>query len=187
MIAEACGSASFVLLFVGVRIVPLCTFPMAQWGKHGSWEGGWSDDRDWGDRRSNRRLKVNTTDNGKSYDYVTYIGGLGKKVLPVEERAKAICHDTDVPCIELAKFPSLALDCIIFKLGRLQPDTAVRSLSTDPLTFRNEMQRVFERFAAKSQQKGKPSPDLSAIVTEYEDNIEQLYIDAVTYHNCLLD
>ena len=93
-----------------------------------------------------RQLKRKTTEEGKSYQWYTTLGGLGKAALPCCERAKLLHHlDESVSILQLNTRDAFFLDAAIYLVTGQMPTTRIRSVATDPRMFRAEFKREYDR------------------------------------------
>ena len=136
----------------------------ADWVADGSWSEkawGWPKDEDWQKdevpKRRKRELKECPTDEGKTYDSYTYLGGTEAGSLRDAEKAKAISCLTDegISRARSANWPSVVLDAVMYLLTALSTRTRVHALPTDAKGFRAELRKEFRnRFPTEDKVQG---------------------------------
>jgi len=93
--------------------------------------------------KTHNTLTRKTTEEGKSYNHYTYLGGETKASLPAHERAKLVVtmFGDAVTMVRAQQWNSDCLDSIIYLATRSQPSTKIHCLSTDPSRLRDMLTR----------------------------------------------
>jgi hypothetical protein len=125
-----------------------------------SWSGMGSQS-DWrGPKPARNSLTRKTTEEGKSYQRYTYLGGDSKASLPASERAKMVVHlfQDQITMVRAQQWSSDTLDAVIFMATRAQPTTKLHCLSIDPIQLREMLSREFS--GRKTRHCDNPHPRL---------------------------
>ena len=131
---------------------------------------------DWrGPKPARNSLARKTTEEGKSYQRYTYLGGDSKASLPASERAKMVVHlfQDQITMVRAQQWSSDTLDAIIFMATRAQPTTKLHCLSIDPIQLREMLSREFSVRKARDC-----DADLLDSIIQAGDNQDQLIAKA---------
>ena len=84
--------------------------------------------------KSRNTLTRKTTEEGKSYNHYTYLGGETKVSLPAHERAKLVVtmFGDAVTMVRAQQWNSDCLDSIIYLATRSQPSTRIAASAPTP-------------------------------------------------------
>jgi hypothetical protein len=121
-------------------------------------------------------LTRRTTDEGKTYNHYTYLGGDTKASLPTCERAKIVLNlfEDSITMVRAQQWSSDCLDSIIYLATRSQPTTKIHSLSTDPTLLREMLLKEY-KFRLK-----QGAPEVLDSILECGDRHELIINRAVT-------
>ena len=145
----------------------------------------WRGDQEWqeGQKRKGtapaegqRALKRKSTDEGRSLEAYTYLGGDAKASLPHGDKVKIVhALRPDVGILVLNSLAGECLDAVMWILTGQQPTLAIRQVSVEPDRLRHTLREEYERRQRRWQSTGeKDLPNLLAQIEELNDLDEQI-------------
>ena len=126
--------------------------------------------------KSRNSLCRKTTDEGKTYNHYTYLGGETRASLPTCERAKIVVNlfEDSITMVRAQQWSSDCLDSIIYLATRSQPATKLHALSTDPALLREMLAKECK------MRRNHGAPEVLDAMLECGDNHDLIINKAVT-------
>lgn len=104
-----------------------------------------------GGAANKRSLKRKSTEEGKTYEWYTFLGGSNKTALPLQDRVKIInCCDTSAGGLILNKYDTFWIDAALYFMTGQSPTLRLRSASTDPENLREMLKAEYDQRKTKT-------------------------------------
>ena len=133
---------------------------------------GWQEDNQTGDyshQDEGRSLKRRATEEGRTLESYTYLGGDGKASLPLPDKVK-ILHGIfpDLGILALNGLASDTLDAAIWRVTGQQPTMCIRTVSVEPQRLREVFRDAALRRSARVPVTAAGTTDLQEAQSELE-------------------